>query len=196
MKPSNIATAVAGATPGDLEDPKDENKAWDSFKAWYSTFYPPRPSDEMRNTDYEEIYIMSPHSLVQEQTCDRRWSLSFKDPNAFNSSASNHVATNTPPIPHLSGLPSPKNIHTQHTMAPTSQFGQPTHETHPHLLKAGEVTPECSALEYDMRRAKLASEFPEGDVAILPSWVSPTVQRWFSVRTRYLVVARRKYGLA
>ncbi|KAL7272389.1 aminopeptidase [Rhizina undulata] len=66
MKPSNVTTAVAGAAPGDLEDPTDENKAWDSFKAWY-------------------------------------------------------------------------------------------------------VTPGCSALEYAVRRAKLASELPEGGVAILPS---------------------------
>ena len=62
-------------------------------------------------------------------------------------------------------------------------FGQPLHETHPHLLKAGEgatiptgssklltlraVTPGISALEYYQRRSKLAKELPPGSIAIL-----------------------------
>lgn len=68
------------------------------------------------------------------------------------------------------------------------KFGQPLHETHPHLLKAGErmdlpcgynisspqancepVTPGITALEYHQRRAKLASNLPNGSIAILPS---------------------------
>ncbi|OAL53761.1 xaa-Pro aminopeptidase-like protein [Pyrenochaeta sp. DS3sAY3a] len=47
------------------------------------------------------------------------------------------------------------------------RFGQPLHETHPHLLKAGEVTPGISALEYYKRRSKLASELPANSIAIL-----------------------------
>lgn len=47
------------------------------------------------------------------------------------------------------------------------QFGQPVHETHPHLLKAGELTPGISAAEYAHRRSKLASELPEKGIAIL-----------------------------
>ena len=47
------------------------------------------------------------------------------------------------------------------------RFGQPLHETHPHLLKAGEITPNITALEYYERRAKLASALPPGSVAIL-----------------------------
>ncbi|KAI9848002.1 MAG: hypothetical protein M1838_000674 [Thelocarpon superellum] len=47
------------------------------------------------------------------------------------------------------------------------QFGQPLHETHPHLLKAGEVTPGISAHEYAQRRAKLAAKLPDGAVAVL-----------------------------
>ncbi|MCJ1451388.1 hypothetical protein MMC28_001724 [Mycoblastus sanguinarius] len=47
------------------------------------------------------------------------------------------------------------------------QFGQPLHETHPHLLKAGELTPGITALEYARRRSKLASKLPKNAVAIL-----------------------------
>ncbi|KAL8756435.1 MAG: hypothetical protein Q9199_002950 [Rusavskia elegans] len=47
------------------------------------------------------------------------------------------------------------------------QFGQPVHETHPHLLKPGELTPGISALEYAQRRTKLASKLPKNGVAIL-----------------------------
>lgn len=46
-------------------------------------------------------------------------------------------------------------------------FGQPVHETHPHLLKAGEITPGISAQEYSDRRAKLAASLPDGGIAIL-----------------------------
>ncbi|KAL5114190.1 aminopeptidase [Pleosporales sp. CAS-2024a] len=47
------------------------------------------------------------------------------------------------------------------------RFGQPLHETHPHLLKAGEVTPGITALEYFQRRAKLAQELPRHSIAVL-----------------------------
>ncbi|KAI8935574.1 hypothetical protein NX059_008143 [Plenodomus lindquistii] len=47
------------------------------------------------------------------------------------------------------------------------RFGQPLHETHPHLLKAGEVTPGISALEYFERRSKLAEQLEPGSIAIL-----------------------------
>ncbi|KAF2197434.1 xaa-Pro aminopeptidase-like protein [Delitschia confertaspora ATCC 74209] len=46
------------------------------------------------------------------------------------------------------------------------QFGQPLHETHPHLLKPGEITPGISALEYAHRRARLAKSLPPNSVAI------------------------------
>ncbi|KAI9818832.1 MAG: hypothetical protein M1827_007653 [Pycnora praestabilis] len=47
------------------------------------------------------------------------------------------------------------------------QFGQPVHETHPHLLKAGEITPGISAVEYAQRRSKLAAALPENGIAII-----------------------------
>lgn len=34
-------------------------------------------------------------------------------------------------------------------------FGQPTHESHPHLLKDGEITPSITKEEYHNRREKL-----------------------------------------
>ncbi|KAI9669792.1 MAG: hypothetical protein M1829_005047 [Trizodia sp. TS-e1964] len=47
------------------------------------------------------------------------------------------------------------------------QFGQPVYETHPHILKSGELTPGISALEYNDRRANLAAQLPDRGIAIL-----------------------------
>ncbi|KAJ5388239.1 hypothetical protein N7509_010780 [Penicillium cosmopolitanum] len=47
------------------------------------------------------------------------------------------------------------------------KFGQPLHETHPHLLDPGELTPGITALEYAQRRSRLANKLPKGAVAIL-----------------------------
>ncbi|KAK3333774.1 peptidase M24, structural domain-containing protein [Cercophora scortea] len=47
------------------------------------------------------------------------------------------------------------------------EFGQPVHETHPHILKAGEITPGITAQEYADRRAQLAFSLPENGVAVL-----------------------------
>ncbi|PBP25755.1 putative xaa-pro dipeptidase [Diplocarpon rosae] len=49
------------------------------------------------------------------------------------------------------------------------QFGQPVYETHPHLLRPGEITPGISAQEYADRRAKLAASLPPNGIAILAS---------------------------
>jgi intermediate cleaving peptidase 55 len=49
------------------------------------------------------------------------------------------------------------------------QFGQPLHETHPHLIAPGDLTPGISALEYHHRRAALASKLPKNGIAILAS---------------------------
>ena len=63
-------------------------------------------------------------------------------------------------------------------------FGQSLHETHPHLLKAGErmgsptpngrdllkistVTPGITAQEYAQRRSRLAAKLPNNGIAIL-----------------------------
>ena len=52
------------------------------------------------------------------------------------------------------------------TSAAELQFGQPLHETHPHLLRAGELTPGITALEYAQRRDRLAASLPPNSVAI------------------------------
>ncbi|KAH8789687.1 peptidase M24, structural domain-containing protein [Hyaloscypha finlandica] len=49
------------------------------------------------------------------------------------------------------------------------QFGQPVHETHPHLLRAGEITPGITAQEYADRRSRLAASLPDNGIAILAS---------------------------
>lgn len=46
-------------------------------------------------------------------------------------------------------------------------FGQPLHETHPHLLQPGELTPGITAQEYADRRTKLAAKLPDKAIAIV-----------------------------
>ncbi|CAK7198544.1 aminopeptidase [Sporothrix eucalyptigena] len=46
-------------------------------------------------------------------------------------------------------------------------FGQPVYETHPHILKAGELTPGITAQEYYDRRVALAAALPADSAAIL-----------------------------
>lgn len=47
------------------------------------------------------------------------------------------------------------------------RFGQPVHETHPHMLKPGELTPGINAQEYADRRSALALAMADGGVAVL-----------------------------
>ena len=58
-------------------------------------------------------------------------------------------------------------------------FGQPVHETHPHILGPGELTPGISAQEYADRRTKLAAQLPDNGIAIVAA--SDTVFRSGSV---------------
>ncbi|OAG34586.1 hypothetical protein AYO21_11280 [Fonsecaea monophora] len=46
-------------------------------------------------------------------------------------------------------------------------FGQPVHETHPHLLQPGELTPGITAQEYADRRTRLAAKLPDKAIAII-----------------------------
>ncbi|KAI9370065.1 peptidase M24, structural domain-containing protein [Aspergillus egyptiacus] len=74
----------------------------------------------------------------------------------------------------LSRLSQPR-IQTQPTLrrgfasisAAELKFGQPLHETHPHLLGPGELTPGITALEYAHRRSRLANKLPKHAVAVL-----------------------------
>lgn len=47
------------------------------------------------------------------------------------------------------------------------KFGQPLHETHPHILNPGELTPGITALEYAHRRSRLANRLPKHAIAVL-----------------------------
>ncbi|KIX05783.1 uncharacterized protein Z518_03755 [Rhinocladiella mackenziei CBS 650.93] len=46
-------------------------------------------------------------------------------------------------------------------------FGQPVHETHPHILQPGELTPGITAQEYANRRTRLATRLPDKGIAIV-----------------------------
>ncbi|XDG06138.1 hypothetical protein ABKA04_005753 [Annulohypoxylon sp. FPYF3050] len=48
-------------------------------------------------------------------------------------------------------------------------FGQPVYETHPHLLKPGELTPGITAQEYHERRTNLINTLPPNSAVLLPS---------------------------
>ncbi|KAI1406110.1 aminopeptidase-like protein [Hypoxylon fuscum] len=48
-------------------------------------------------------------------------------------------------------------------------FGQPVHETHPHLLAPAELTPGITAQEYHERRAALCQSLPPDSAVLLPA---------------------------
>ncbi|KAJ5090147.1 hypothetical protein N7532_008831 [Penicillium argentinense] len=75
----------------------------------------------------------------------------------------------TLPVQRLSLLrgPAPRRNYATSVFAADLKFGQPLHETHPHLLDPGELTPGITALEYAQRRSRLANKLPKGAVAIL-----------------------------
>jgi len=45
--------------------------------------------------------------------------------------------------------------------------GQPTNKSHPHLLRAGEVTPGISLSEYQDRRTRLMASLPNDDSVVI-----------------------------
>ena len=56
-----------------------------------------------------------------------------------------------------------------HAAATAPRAGQPTRESHPQLLAAGEVTPGISGAEYAARRSALAARLPPGSVVVVPA---------------------------
>lgn len=71
-----------------------------------------------------------------------------------------HVSSGqTPPLP--------RRYNTLAVNAADLSFGQPVHETHPHLLQPGELTPGITAQEYADRRTKLAAKLPDKAIAIV-----------------------------
>ncbi|KAI0063075.1 peptidase M24 [Artomyces pyxidatus] len=48
-----------------------------------------------------------------------------------------------------------------------STFGQPTFQSHPHLVKPGEVTPGIPLHEYERRRAALMEGLPSGSLVVV-----------------------------
>ncbi|KAG9237029.1 xaa-Pro aminopeptidase-like protein [Amylocarpus encephaloides] len=82
-----------------------------------------------------------------------------------------HVCWGHQASPSSVTLQSTRSRHSRRAYASISaaelQFGQPVHETHPHLLGAGEITPGITAQEYSDRRSKLASSLPGNGIAIL-----------------------------
>lgn len=48
------------------------------------------------------------------------------------------------------------------------EAGQSIHETRPHLIKSGDLTPGISAMEYHQRRAKLMAQVPVNSCIIIP----------------------------
>ncbi|ETW84620.1 Metallo peptidase M24B [Heterobasidion irregulare TC 32-1] len=47
-----------------------------------------------------------------------------------------------------------------------SKFGQPTFQSHPHLLRSHELTPGIPASEYERRRRKLMDGLPDGSLVV------------------------------
>ena len=71
-------------------------------------------------------------------------------------------------MPFIRRLFNPRALHSR-LLSYKPRFGQPTFETHPHIVGHGEITPGISALEYATRRSALAASLPPGSVAVVPS---------------------------
>lgn len=73
------------------------------------------------------------------------------------------------PWHHVTFLPSSHTAASCYTTVHAAElsFGQPLSETHPHLLKPGELTPGITAQEYADRRSRLARKLPTGAVAVV-----------------------------
>ncbi|KAI1478084.1 Creatinase/aminopeptidase [Daldinia eschscholtzii] len=65
----------------------------------------------------------------------------------------------------------PRSVRTYSTAVSASDllFGQPVHETHPHILAPGELTPGITAQEYHDRRAALCHSLPPNSAVLLPA---------------------------
>lgn len=50
-----------------------------------------------------------------------------------------------------------------------SRLGQPTPQTHPHLLAEGQITPGANLQEYQTRRSRLIENLPSGALVLLPA---------------------------
>ncbi|KUI69863.1 Intermediate cleaving peptidase 55 [Cytospora mali] len=87
-------------------------------------------------------------------------------------------------------LPTTRQYATTAVPASQLQFGQPVYETHPHILKPGEITPGITAQEYHDRRAALSRSLPRDAVAILQSadlkWRSGAVFHPFRQESNFL----------
>ncbi|GAW14024.1 hypothetical protein ANO14919_034160 [Xylariales sp. No.14919] len=70
------------------------------------------------------------------------------------------------PLRRFHNQPSPTR---REVRASDCLFGQPVHETHPHLLKPGELTPGITAQEYHDRRSALCALLPRHSAVILCS---------------------------
>ena len=71
---------------------------------------------------------------------------------------------------HRTQFHNPRSYTTTTTIDASSySFGQPVHETHPHLLEPGELTPKITAQEYFNRRNALAASLPVEGIAIIPA---------------------------
>lgn len=46
------------------------------------------------------------------------------------------------------------------------KYGQPLHQTHPTLVREGELTPGIPAAEYEERRRRLMRSLPDGAVVV------------------------------
>ena len=68
-------------------------------------------------------------------------------------------------VKHQPGIPFVRSYAS--ISAAECQFGQPVHETHPHLLGPGELTPGITAQEYANRRTELAKQLPVNGIAII-----------------------------
>ncbi|KAI9100577.1 peptidase M24, structural domain-containing protein [Phlyctochytrium arcticum] len=120
---------------------------------------------------------MSTHSFLRRSRQSSLYFATNTYPSQGQSSSSRQHAVRSASFfaNHFNFLPSPSRIvpfTSRRTLSiPTSyKLGQPCPDTHPHLIKPGEVTPGLTAQEYHSRRLRLVQSLPENAVAIVPGY--------------------------
>ncbi|KAJ9087455.1 aminopeptidase [Entomophthora muscae] len=106
-------------------------------------------------------------SVKQPTQSQRLGGKSFKESYATIPSPSPVI--NTTSLPNFTKETSGKNTITETSRLAglTQNVGQPSHMTHPHLMKPDELMVGMPRTEFEMRRAQFMSKLPEGSVAII-----------------------------
>jgi intermediate cleaving peptidase 55 len=125
---------------------------------------------KLRNLS-QPLRLLEQQAKPQASSLPSRCSIyTLRTPVSTTPTPCRRIASNvTHPITQSSRRFSTRRSYSTVVPASTLLFGQPVHETHPHLLAPGELTPGITAQEYHDRRSRLLASLPANSAVLLPS---------------------------